>query len=221
MGLMFLQYFVDKQENRLLSEVDVQTRDLLAARFPASGSAEDPQMHAVRHMAEAVIGAVERTVARQAELWGKTIHTAEQRWTEVTNVGRDQLEEAFGRALSKSIDVHRKHLLAAEEAAAEKNRTHWQGVQQSLEACAAGVRAQQGELTRHGDTLLRVVEATNHVSRLEDSLNHNLASLSASQHLQETLINLSAAVGLLNARLERLAPAAPFLSASSSASKAA
>lgn len=221
MFLMFVQYFVDKQENRLLSDIDVRTRDLLVPRFPVAGTPEDPQMHAVRRMAEAVITAVERTVIKQAELWQGTILAAENRWSEVTAVGRDQLEESFGKALNKSMETHRKHLLAAEETTADLNRKHWAGVQHALEACAAAGRAQSGELTRQADVLLQVVQAANQVGKLEETLNRNLASLSASQHLQETLINLSAAVGLLNARLERLAPTPAYLSASSPSSKAA
>jgi hypothetical protein len=221
MCLMFVQYFVDKQEGRLLSNVDVRTRDLLIPRFPVAGTSDDPQMHAVRRMAEAVIKAVEHTVLRQAELWQEVIVAAEERWNQVTSIGREQLEETFGRAVTKSMENHRKHLLADEKALTENNRQNWSNVQQSLEACAAGTRDTVAELTRQGDTLLRIVDASNHVGRLEDSLSRNLTALNASQHLQETLISLTAAVGLLNARLERLAPATPYLPASSPSSKAA
>jgi biopolymer transport protein ExbB/TolQ len=222
MCLMFLQYFVDKQENSLLADVDERTLELLSTRLPASGSDSDPQMHAIRRMAEAVIVSVEETVRRQAELWQQTIGAAERRWTEVTSVGREQLEEAFGRAVSRSMETHRKHLLAAETEMAEHHQRHWAGIVQSLDACTAGTRAQQSELTRQAEMLLRVLDATNHVGQLETNLNRNLASLAASQHLQETLANLSAAVNLLNSRLERLVPAAPYLPTNTTpASKAA
>jgi len=223
MCLMFVQYFVDKQENGLLADVDAEATTLLSPRFPNIGTTDDPQMVAVRRMAEAVISAVDRTVSRQAELWQNTILSAEQRWNDVTSVGREQLETSFARAISRSMDSHRKHLLAAEEATVEQTKTHWAGVQHALEACASGSIAQQAELARHASTLLRVIETTDHVGRLEDSLNRNLTALAGAQHLQETLTNLSAAVNLLNARLERLAPLPGYASAmnSSPVSKAA
>ena len=62
--------------------------------------------------------------------------------------------------------------------------------------------AQQAELARQGEILLRVVEATGHVSKLEEQLNRNLAALAGAQHFEETLLNLAATVNLLNARLE-------------------
>jgi biopolymer transport protein ExbB/TolQ len=120
MGLMFLQHLVDQFEQRLLGEVDVRAVELLMPRFPNSGGDQDPNMQPVRRMADAVIGTVERCVARQAELWGHTMERAERRWEVVTSAGREQLEESFGKALSKCIETHRKHLLAAEETVAEK-----------------------------------------------------------------------------------------------------
>jgi biopolymer transport protein ExbB/TolQ len=223
MCLMFVQYFVDKQENTLLADVDERTLELLSVRLPTSGSDADPQLHAVRRMAEAVIVSVEQTVGRQADLWQQTIAVAEQRWSEVTGIGREQLEESFGRAISRSMETHRKHLLASETELAEHHHKHWASIVQSLDACTASTRAQQNELNRQAEMLLRVLDATNHVGQLENLLNRNLASLAASQHLQETLANLSAAVNLLNSRLERLAPASTYLPATTStpASKAA
>ena len=208
MALMFLQYLIDKFEQRLLGEVDAVALNLLMPRFPSAGGEQDPNMNAVRRMADAVIGTVERCVSKQAELWGRSMEAAERRWEVVTSAGRDQLEEAFGKALSKSIEGHRKHLLAAEETVAEQNRKHWTGVQNSLEACAASNLEQQAEVRRQFESLQGIVDASGEIRRMEETLERSLGALNASQHLQETLANLTAAVHLLNSRLERLTPAA-------------
>jgi hypothetical protein len=148
--------------------------------------------------------------------------TAEQHWSEVASAGSGHLEESLTKALTRSLDVHRKNLLAAEEAAATEARKHWGGVQQALESCAAGSKSEIEALAEQAKDLVRVVEATGHVRSLEESLNRNMAALATSQHLQETLINLTAAVSLLNARLERFAPTAAHLTLhAGSASKAA
>ncbi len=221
MVLMAGQFVIDRQEQRLLADVDGRAVDLLMPRFPTSGSQADPQLRAVRKMAEAVVGSVERCVQRQAELWGRTIETAQLRWESAATAGRDQIEEAFGKALDRSMAAHRKHLLAAEDSTAEQNRKHWLQVQQALEASAAGAAAQQSELRRHGDALLRIVETSAELRKMEDSLERNLDALASTQQLQETLFNLTAAVSLLNARLERLTGHGAVGSVTSSLSKAA
>lgn len=243
MVLMFVQYFVDGQEQRLLAKVDDRAAELLTPRFPLAGSTDDPQMQAVRRMAEAVITSVERTVGRQAELWGEVMTVADERWQQVASLGREQLEETFSAAINRSMELHRQHLLSAEEAAAERTHLRWHGVQTALEACVTGHKSLQTDVARHTESMLegfatgqkmlhsdavrqtealaRIIDATGHVQTLEQSLNRNLSSLAASQHLQETLLNLSAAVNLLNARLERITPSSPYLAPQTVVSKAA
>ena len=206
MVLMFGQFFLDKQEGKLLEAVDDRTLTLLTRRFPQLGGEHDPQLHGIRRMGEAVVTCVERLVHRQVELWEASFETAKTRWEDVAAAGREHLEEGLTKALSRTMSEHRKHLLASEETAAEQNRKHWQQVQQALEACAASNASQQHELRRQGETLLGVVEGAAQVRRLEEALSSNVASLASSQHLQETLLNLTAAVNLLNSRLEKLTP---------------
>lgn len=222
MFLMFGQFFIDKAEAQLLSDVDSRANDMLTPRFPRDGSEQDPQLNGVRRMADAVISSVERTVERQAELWQQSISVSNERWEAVTSAGREQLEEAFGKALVKAMESHRKHMLAIEDGSAEQNRKHWLQVQHALEACAASNASQQLELRRQCDSLLQIVNGAGQVRQLEEALSRNLTSLSSSQHLQETLMNLTGAVNLLNARLERLnTPVAPFSLPTTTVSKAA
>ena len=204
MVLMFGQFFVDKQEAKLLSLVDEQSLLLLSARFPSLGADHDPQLHGIRRMGEAVVTTVERLVERQVDLWKQTIDEAQVRWETVANGGANHLEEGLTKALSRSMAEHRKHLLASEEGAAEQNRKHWLQVQQALEACAASNATQQLELRRTGEVLGRVVDSAEQVKRLEEALTTNVAALASTQHLQETLLNLTSAVSLLNSRLETL-----------------
>ncbi|MBL9082230.1 MAG: MotA/TolQ/ExbB proton channel family protein [Planctomycetales bacterium] len=205
MVLMFGQFFVDKQEARLLSLVDDQSLELLSARFPIVGGEHDPQLHGIRKMGEAVVGSVERLVERQVDLWQKSIAEVDSRWREVSTAGAGQVEEGLTKAISRSMSEHRKHLLAAEEATAEQNRKHWLQVQQALEACAASNATQQLELRRTGEALGRIVDSAEQVRKLEEALTSNFSALASSQHLQETLLSLTAAVSLLNSRLETIA----------------
>lgn len=208
--LLVGQFLVNRMERRLLDEVEVRATGELAGRFEQWGDT-NPHLGVVRRMAETVLNATERIVGRQAELWKSTIDSAHQRWSELSDATQRQLEEALAKGLTQSLQAHAQQLTAAETAHSQRNHEHWERIQKALTETAAATRSQQGELAKQGEVLLRVVEATGQVSRLEESLNKNLASLAGAQHFDETMLNLSAAIHLLNARLGQLSALAPSL----------
>jgi hypothetical protein len=74
-------------------------------------------------------------------------------------------------------------------------------VQKALNRSADAALAQQQELVRQGDVLLKVVDATGHVKQLEEQLNRNLTALAGAKHFEEMVTSLAAAIQLLSARL--------------------
>jgi biopolymer transport protein ExbB/TolQ len=204
MVLMFFQFVVDKYENRLLAAVDRRMSEELVGRFKTELAPQDPLMLAVRRMVDAVVPATERLVVRQAEIWQASMEAANSRWVETSQKAGRQLEAALGTALAKSLPQHAAELAAAEKEIAEHNRRHWTQLQQALEQAAASMSRQQTELARQGDVLLRVVEATDHLGRLEQALNRNLHALSGAKNFEETVVSLAAAIQLLAARLGQM-----------------
>jgi len=211
MVLMFGQFLVDRAESRLLAAVDRQAMLELSGRFEAMETGGDPQVAAVRRMAEAVLQATQKLAERQAQLWQSTIDAAHQRWSQLTAASQQQLETALSAALSKSLQLHAQQLTAAEKTAGEQQRQQWSGLVSTLAESAKVVKSQHQELVQQGTILRQVVEATGQVARLEETLNRNLAALAGSQHLEETLLNLSAALQLLTARLGQMPGASPHL----------
>ena len=201
MVLMFTQFFVDRMEGKLLSAVDSRAAEELGGRFEQIGAIDDPQVAAVRRIADAVIRSTEALVERQAEVWQRSIDAAQRRWSELAAASGKQVETALAGALSQSIAAHAERLAASAEASAEQNRRNWSRLQQALADSTEKAKSQQTELTRQGEILLRVVEATGHVTKLQEALNGNLAALSGAQHFEETVLNLAGAIHLLNARL--------------------
>jgi biopolymer transport protein ExbB/TolQ len=228
-GLMFAQYFVDRREGQLLVEIDRKISDDLTGRFQSASSGEDPQLAifertmqsmirsldrdpqvaVLERMSQAIVHNSERLVERQAEIWQKTIEAAHLRWSELTANSQQQLEAALGKSLARSVQAHAEHLATAEAAAAERNRRHWNRLHKAIVESTEIAQSQHVELVKQSEVLLQVVEATGQVTKLEDTLNRNLAALAGAQHFQETLLNLSAAIHLLNARLGQVAPARP------------
>ena len=112
-----------------------------------------------------------------------------------------QLETALAGALDQSLTAHAIALTTAERSQAEQNQQHWGQVQQALLQSAEATTRQQSDVAKQAEILLKVVEASGHVTRLEDTLNRNLTALAGAHNFEETLATLSAAVQLLSVRL--------------------
>ena len=133
MLLMFGQYFVDRSESGLLSEVDARMNSELMGRFASSGGG-DPQLAGIRRMMEAVVQSSDRLVSRQTELWRGTIDAAEDRHRQLSVAGAKQLEIGLTAALENSLKTHAAALAAHEKGFVEQNARQWSGVQQAPHA---------------------------------------------------------------------------------------
>lgn len=206
MVLMFVQFLIDRVELRLLARVDEQVLMELAGRFEATPGGADPQLAAVRRMAETVLASSERLVERQSEIWQGTIEAARARWDEMFSRTQQVLEQGLAAGMSHSVEQHARHLAQSEERLEQGRQEHWTRVERALLSATESLRSQQAELARQGQTLLQVLEATGEVTRLEEVLNRNLHALSGAQNFEETLLSLSAAIHLLSARLGGASP---------------
>jgi DNA anti-recombination protein RmuC len=199
--LMFTQFIVDRMETRLLDKVDGMVGSELVGRFQELGTGTDPQLASVRNMVEQSVRGTEQLVQKQIDMWQQTIDAAHQHWASLVSGTQQQLEESLATALTQSLDQHAQAMELTQRRAAKFNRRHWTRVAESFEKSAEAVTQQQTELVKQGDVLLQVVDATGHVTKLEETLNHNLAALGSSKNFEEMVISLSAAIGLLSTRL--------------------
>ena len=199
--LMFAQYLTERSETRLLAAVDDRAAAELIGRFESAGGTADAQLKAVREMADAVVQFSERLVQRQADLWQGTIETADERFRQLSSAAGGQLETALAAALEQSLESFADRLHTSAEQSAEQNRHHWSELHDTLVQSTDAIRVQQQAMAHQGEVLLRVVDATGDVVRLEDALNRNLDRLAGVQNMEEVLLTLSAAIQLLSARL--------------------
>jgi hypothetical protein len=205
--MMFVKYFVERFENSLLGRVDDRASAELVGRFEESAASADPQVATVRRIAETVLAALDKLVVRQTELWHETIRAAHDQWSTQTEATGQVIAGAMSDALATNVRQHAAALGEAEQAIAAQNHQHWERVQQALLENAEAAARSGTELTRQSELLAQIVGATDHLSGLEQELNRNLAALAGAKHFEETVISLSAAIGLLSARLG--APDAP------------
>ncbi len=126
---------------------------------------------------------------------------SQQQWLESLQLCSEQLQTAITAGLSDSVDSHAKRLAEIEKSSADQNRLHWRDVQDALSASSKAMRQQHQELTKQGEVLLQVVDATGQVRELESALNKNLQALAGEQNFEQTVMSLSAAIQLLTAHL--------------------
>jgi hypothetical protein len=201
MVLMFVHFLTERLENNLLQRVDEQVEHDLAGRFLCAPAGGDGQLIAVRRMADTVIHAVERLVARQAELWQASMETAASRWTQMADSAAEQMHATLSKSLGESLKIHAQQLAAAEHTVTERNRQQWDKLLQSQLQSTQATAALQTALGRQAEVLERAVAAAGEVSRLEDALNRNLTTLAGAKHFEQTVMSLAAAIQLLSARL--------------------
>lgn len=209
--LMFAQFVTDRAEGGLLAQVDERAAAELEGRFEQLPAGPDGQLAAVRRMAETVVQATEQLVRRQAELWQASMEAASARWTKTADAAGEQLRTALSGALAESLEIHGRQLATIEQLTAEQNCRHWDQVQRTQVQNTQAMASLQAAMAAQADVLGRAVEAAGEVTRLEDVLNRNLATLAGAKHFEQTVMSLAAAIHLLNARLaETPADAAPI-----------
>lgn len=211
MILMFLQFLLDRIENQALSLADIRANELLVGRFQEVGAGRDPYLASVERMSGRMVQATEQLVQRQVEIWEQTIHAANERWSQVVQSAGSEIQSALQGALEKSLRQHTAELAKVEREAGERAARRWEQLQTSLSDNARIMRGQQEEMVKQAELMSQIVKATGDVVGLEKALNDNLRELSGAKNFEDTVMSLSAAIHLLNARLGKSPDETPHI----------
>ena len=201
MVLMFVQFMAERLELQLLAGVDDRVEEELEGRLEPAAAPMDPMMAPIQRMCQAVMKTSEQLVQRQVQIWQSTIDAAHQHWQQVVHQSAGQIEVSLSSALDRSLEKFGGYLAEAEKAASEQARERGQQWQTLLSDNARTMHNQQVELARQGEVMLQVVQATGEVVKLEKALNDNLHALAGAKNFEDTVMSLSAAIHLLNARV--------------------
>lgn len=217
--LMFVQFIVDRLEGELLKSTDARTHELLVGRFANVGSKQDPYLLSVERMMQAVAESTEQLVVRQAQLWENSIAAANEHWLGLTRQTGTTVREALSDAIAEGMSSYAEQLGKIEEESSRRARQRWEQWQTVLSDNARTLHAQQQEMTKQTQLLEQVLSRAGEVTTLEHTLSENLQALRQAGNFDEALMSLSAAIHLLNVRLNGAATALD--AATSPASKAA
>ncbi|MAR13173.1 MAG: hypothetical protein CL681_24795 [Blastopirellula sp.] len=199
--LMFVQFLIDRFETHLLAIVDARANEELVGRFEQVGTGSDPHIASVQRMCEAVMGTTEKLVHQQSAIWQETIEAAHQHWSQIVGSSTSQLQTALGNALDGSLEKHAETVAATQQLAINESATLRREWHEELTASHQLMRDQYQKMAEHGELMQQVMQATGEVIQLEAALNQNLHSLSGAKNFEDTVMSLSAAIHLLNARL--------------------
>jgi len=206
--LMFCQFVASQFENELLTAVDRRVEAELVGRFqePVATTLGTAALNTanpsdVKTISQAIVEATQQVASLQTNLLRDAIMNAQASWDRVVRVALDHMRDDVDDTLRASAIDHVQDLTRAEEISSDRVERRWHRFEEVLMENAKVMREQQAELARQGDTLLRTVEGTDDINRLQRALTKNLASLSNSQHFVDTLTNLTGAVNMLATRI--------------------
>ena len=199
--LMFVQFVVERIETGLLGTVDDLAAKELLERFDDRAFGSDPQLIAVDRMTVAVAKTTELLAQKQTDLWKRTIEASNIQWRDMLESSGDQMRTALTESLQSSLASHADRLAQLGKQADEQVSHRWEQWQTALSHSARLLQGQQEEMVRQGKIMNEVVQATGEVIKLEKALNENLDSLAGAKNFEDTVMSLSAAIHLLNARL--------------------
>jgi biopolymer transport protein ExbB/TolQ len=217
-----LKTSLDQTGRRWTEMFDHTAATLNRVMAGAAGSLEESFAAAATTLDEALSGAVVEGLTRHAkalnhgvEQHAKNLEETLVRHAVLLNEGLQHHAKALTSAELIVAEENRKHLAEVEAAVGEamlisssrqekliaKSEQMLHEMQTALVDSAGSALAHQEQLVRQSDVLLRVIEGTNQIKQLEESLNSNLNALAGASDFQQSVAGLSAILQLLGAHL--------------------
>jgi biopolymer transport protein ExbB/TolQ len=199
MLLMFVQFLVERSEYAVLEQVDDRAWDTLAGRFQTDGVADGSAL-AVARLGDAVGRSSAQLLEAQASSWKELERVAAGSLEGVFAGLADRLRETLAESLDQTLATWRESLVAAHRELAGERDGRWEQAAQTMDAAVVALERHQEKLVGQTATLERVVSMLDEIASLEQSLENNLAAVTATGRFEEAVISLSAATQLLAAR---------------------
>jgi biopolymer transport protein ExbB/TolQ len=213
MCVMFLTFVLDRTEQSFLHAVDVHVEQQLAHRFERGGAAGNEVTGLLRGMSLTLLQTVEKLVQRQADLWSHSLEALQQRWRATEHQQQRQLTEALGRLLEQTTEAHQRRLGEMESrtmTAVQQMAAPMGQIAVALQQSTAALESYRRQLADQTIAVKPLLEAEQHILRLQQTLQANVQALVQAGTLQEGIHALTAAVHLLTAHAAK--PSVPSLS---------
>lgn len=199
MVLMFLQFFVDKFEQGLLSSVDEAAWGVLAGRFQSLGDADGAAV-AVARLGETLSRGSARLLEAQEQAWAALERTTTAGVQRLLDEGGESLRSSLTAALDESLARWSDAFVRTQDELAARREDRWTEAACSLAEAVRGLEGRHAAIERQTEAIAGIAATSHDLMALERSLDANLATLTSTGRFEETLTTLAAAVQLLAAR---------------------
>lgn len=193
-----------QQQTKLLAETmatQIETMSTtVASQVETLSTNVQQQSEKLGSGADRLLGNLSGGLERMAELLvealqrhGETLTEAEEQLASENRRHLGEVEAALGEAMVLSADRQEKLIGRSEKLL--------QQMQTALLAAAEATIAHQEQLVKQGEVLLKVVDSTGQINKMEQSLSRNLETVGRVHNFEETLMSLAAAIQLLSAKV--------------------
>jgi biopolymer transport protein ExbB/TolQ len=116
---IFLQFPIERGEQRLLAAIDARVGHLVSASLP-SDETSDNQTALIADLCRGVQAAVAESLENQARLWRDTIDEAQSHWQSVHEDNHNKIAEAFEQTLVPALSQHADRLTESSTLAGDR-----------------------------------------------------------------------------------------------------
>ena len=177
---IFLQFPVERSEQRLLADIDQRVGSLVSSNLP-SDEASDNQTVLIADLCRGVQAAVAESLDNQAKLWRDTIDTAEGQWQSVHDDNNNKLVDAFKLSLVPALIQHTETLTKSQERfeamgnVEDRLSDNLQALRQTSESIQQGLEAKD---TSRKETDETMADAVRTLARAVDILSTHMSQSS-------------------------------------------
>ena len=102
---IFIQFPIERNEQRLLTRIDARVGNLLSNHLP-NDDAVDDQTTLIKDLCEGIKAAVAESLTSQAQLWRATIDEAQREWQNLHQSHSNRIAEAFEETVAPVLSLH-------------------------------------------------------------------------------------------------------------------
>ncbi|MEO1524486.1 MAG: MotA/TolQ/ExbB proton channel family protein [Planctomycetota bacterium] len=204
---IFMQFPVEKSEQRLLAAIDRRVGYLTSSYLPGDEAA-DNQFQLLAQLCEGVRAAVAESLDNQAKLWRQTIDEAQGHWQASNTAQAEGIVAAVEDTLAPALRQHASGM----ESSSTSNREQldelfqrWQGQldtwQSTIVAGAEAMVEQHSNLMHQVDQAERVRGQTESLLTLQQTLTSNLDALDETNRRIDDNLGAAAGQGMADAMI--------------------
>ncbi len=207
---IFIQFPIERNEQRLLAEIDARIGNLVSSNLP-SDETSDNQTALIADLCRGVQTAVAESLENQTRLWRETIDEARGQWQSVHQQNSNHFAEALKLTLLPALAEHAAAIDESAKFASQRIDRQWQLCEEAIHYHADTLSSQQLELTSQFETLSQTYQRAGSIIELQRSLDANLERLAKTNDAIERSVEASAGNGMADA-MRTLARAVDILS---------